>query len=174
MPEEDFDGLIAFPTCGTVAGDLTSLYGGHRTRMRLGSRIVREHTDGSAQLVITGIPPRVSIDEVAHHVEARIRVARHGGPRLYLEEDERRPVPKAVPGAVEARDDGDRDQPIRVVVELAGDADVEAADEGLRAVWPVTIHADLEFPGGLDAMVRDWANRCAGNRSGLDELTRLV
>ena len=170
VPEEGFDGLIAFPTGGTIEGDLTSLYGGHRTRMLLGSRIVREH---STRLVITGIPPGTSVGELAERIESRIRLGRR--PRgMYLEEAERRPVPTAVPGAVEARDEGDRDQPIRVVVELTSDADLDAAEEALRGVWPVTIDADLEFPGGLDAMVRDWAHRCAGNRSGLDELTRLV
>lgn len=168
---EGIHDLISFPTRGTVEGDLERLYGGHRTRMLLGSRIEREHIDGSTQLLITGIPPGVPVDEVAQQIDSRIRIARH---RTRPEEPGRTPVPDGVPGALEVRNEGDRDQPIRVVVGLTGDADVDAAEAGLRNIWPVSIEADLEFPGGLAAMLRDWAHRCAQDRSGPDELTRLL
>ena len=177
VPEEDFDGLIAFPAGGTIEGDLTSLYGGHRTRMLLGSRIVREH---STRLVITGIPPGTDVQDVLGSLNARFRspLEDRRGRRLPFQLLDHPPVDERMDGSgngvVAIEDESRYDDPVRIVLDLAADADTGAAEAWARGVWPVTIHADLEFPGGLDAMVRDWAHRCAGNRSGLDELTRLV
>jgi hypothetical protein len=167
------DGLIAFPTRGTIDGDLTSLYGGHRTRMLLGSRIVREH---STRLVITGIPPGTSVQDVWDALSQRARPRAGGRASHYLagprQVDER--IYGTANGVTGIEDESRYDDPIRIVLDLAADADVDAAEAWAGTVWPVTIEADLEFPGGLDTIVRDWAHRCSGDRSGLDELTRLV
>lgn len=177
VPEEDFDGLIAFPTGGTLEGDLRSLYGGHRTRMLLGSRIAREHP---TRLVITGIPPGTEAQDVLGSLNARFRspLEDRRGRRLSFQLLEHPPVDERMygtgNGVVAIDDEGRYDDPIRIVLDLAADADADAAEAWARSVWPVTIHADLEFPGGLDALVRDWAHRCAEDRTGLDELTRLV
>lgn len=177
VPDEAFDDLVAFPTRGTVAGDMDSLYGGPRTRMLLGSRFVRE---GSTRLVITGIPPGTSIQDVFEGLSARLRspTQDRGGRRLSTHLREHAPVDDRMYGSgngVAQIDDESRyDDPIRIVLDLSADADVDAAEAWAGTVWPVTIEADLEFPGGLDAMLPDWARRCTGDRSGLDELTRLV
>ena len=177
VPDEAFDDLVAFPTRGTVAGDMDSLYSGPRTRMLLGSRFVRE---GSTRLVITGIPPGTSIQDVFEGLSARLRspTQDRGGRRLSTHLREHAPVDDRMYGSgngVAQIDDESRyDDPIRIVLDLAADADVDAAEAWAGTVWPVTIEADLEFPSGLDAMLRDWARRCTGDRSGLDELTRLV
>ena len=173
VPEEAFDDLVAFPTRGTIDGDLESLYGGHRTRILLGSRVVRE---APTRLVITGIPPGTSVQEVGSGLSRRQqpspggRVSRHlfGPPEV----DER--MYGTGNGVVGIEDESGYDDPIRIVLDLAADADVDAAESWASTVWPVTIEAELELPGGLDTMLRDWAHRCAEDRSGLDELTRLV
>lgn len=91
VPDEAFDDLVAFPTRGTVAGDMDSLYGGPRTRMLLGSRFVRE---GSTRLVITGIPPGTSIQDVFEGLSARLRspTQDRGGRRLSTHLREHAPV----------------------------------------------------------------------------------
>jgi hypothetical protein len=145
--------------------------------MLLGSRFLREH---STRLVITGIPPGTSIQDVAEGLSARLRspTQGRGGRRLSAHLREHVPVDERMygtgNGVVGIEDESRYDDPIRIVLDLAADADVDAAEAWAGTVWPVTIEADLEFPGGLDAMLREWAHRCTGDRSGLDELTRLV
>jgi hypothetical protein len=44
----------------------------------------------------------------------------------------------------------------------------------VRGVWPVTIETTCRFEGGIGAVLRAWADACRVDRSGLDELTRLI
>jgi len=44
----------------------------------------------------------------------------------------------------------------------------------LRGLWPVTVEADWQIPGGLAASLRSWTERCRVDSSGLDALFDLV
>lgn len=112
VDQEDVPGggladLVSFPTRGTMHGDLDSLYAGHRTRMLLGSRIERA---APTRLVISGIPPGTSVDDVWNGLSQR----------------QHPPTGGRVSQLVEIENEGRYDDPIRIVLELAADADVDA------------------------------------------------
>ena len=172
LPGRAFDRLVRFPTGGTVAGDFDSLYDGRVARMRLGCRIVREETQTGPGLVITGTPPGVDVDEIVDMLKTRstpsVRRRLHNGELLPM-----RPEDDAV-GVVDLRDETSRHAGTRVVVVLDPDADVDAAEQWVQAVWPVTVDVVWQVPDGTDAMLRDWAERCRVDPSGLEDLKPLV
>ena len=56
----------------------------------------------------------------------------------------------------------------------SGNANVDAVEAWVRSLWPVTIEAEWQIPGGMRARFQRWAELCREDRSGLDQLLRLL
>lgn len=169
-PTPPYDELLTVPTGGTVQGDLAALLGGRRTRVELSCRIEREPSSQGTLLVITGTPPGVLVDEIEHSVQSRIRAATWPGRRDYLPE---KPAPEPLL-CTEVRDETTYRTGTRILVMLASGADPDEAEAWLRSIWPVTVTTDRQIPGGLERTLRDWADRCREDPSGLEGLSRLL
>lgn len=171
-PTPPYDELLTVPTGGTVHGDLAALVAGRRTRVELSCRIEREETGRDTLLVITGTPPGVPVDEIEHRVQSRIGAASRPGRRHYLREQERPPPEPVV--CTDVRDETSYRTGTRIVVTPAPGVDPNEAADWLRSLWPVTVTADWQIPGGLDRTLTDWADRCRDDPSGLAGLSRLL
>jgi hypothetical protein len=60
---------------------------------------------------------------------------------------------------------------VRVVVRLRPGSDVEAAEQWLRAIWPVTTEVDCRLPAPQSRRLATWD---AGDGSGLAALAALL
>jgi hypothetical protein len=63
---------------------------------------------------------------------------------------------------------------VRLEVHLDAGDDIDEAERHVRAIWPVTVETDWQVPGGLEAMLRRWADRCGGDASGIDALRETL
>ncbi|GAA1238861.1 DNA gyrase subunit A [Oryzihumus leptocrescens] len=161
-------GSPIMPTGGTVDGNVDRLLAGRPTRLTLGSTIARE----PGALVITEVPFDVTVDDVAVQLEHRARAAGHRQQADYLPAGMEALQPLTGPAPVrQVRDESSGLTGIRVVCDLARDADVAQAEAWVRSVWPVTIEVDSQLPAPMGQLLATWDR---GDGSGLGRLGALL
>jgi Type IIA topoisomerase (DNA gyrase/topo II, topoisomerase IV), A subunit len=163
IPDGDLERLIGLPllpTGGTVQGDLEGLYAGRSSVLLQSCPITREQIHQRQVLVITGTPLGVAVNEIGSNLGEKGLNPLHNLPG---------PL-----GLLDVRDESSGRKGIRLILVPAADADLDALERWVRGVWPVTIETNCRFRGGIDEVLRIWANNCRVDRSGLDKLTALT
>jgi hypothetical protein len=147
------------------------LYDGRAVRVLMSCRIEREQGADGPLLVITGTPAGVGSDGVLQELESGVHQARRVRPiRRYAEFDPDWVDPRRPPETVVNVRDQTTRAGTRIVLEVADDAGLDEAERWLHGLWPVTVEADWQIPGGLAASLQSWAERCRVDPSGLDAL----
>lgn len=192
IPEGDLHemvGLPRVPTGGTVDGDVQGLYAGRSARLLQSCRIMRELMPPGQALVITGTPLGVAVDMIQQCLAVRAQAERDmERRRLGLDPEQNDYLPAAgrhqraseadAPASprllLDVRAETSGRTGTRLVVLAKAHADIDALERWVRGVWPVTIETTCRFEGGIGSVLRSWADGCRVDRSGLDELTRLI
>lgn len=173
LTDADASGLVRLPTEGVVDGNLVGLAQGRRARILMSCRIEREPEASPARLVITGTPLAVDIHDIERMLRSRIGEVNgdrswHGrGYADYAVTREQDPLPDLVRGI---QDETSSRTGTRIVIELTSPEAAAAALVWARGVWPVTVEATWQVPGGLTGQLQEWVRRCAEDVSGLEAL----
>jgi hypothetical protein len=163
IPDGDLERLIGLPllpTGGIVQGDIEGLYAGRSSVLLQSCLITREQVHQRQVLVITGTPLGVAVNEIGSNLGDKGLNPLHHMP--------------GPPGLLDVRDESIGDKGMRLTLVPTADADLDALERWVRGVWPVTIETNCRFRGGIDEVLRIWANNCRVDRSGLDRLTALT
>ena len=161
-------GPPTMPTGGIVDGNIEDLLAGRPTTLTLGSTIAHE----PGGLVITEVPFGVNVDDVALQLVNRATAAGRRQHADYLPAGTEPSHGLTGPAPIrQVRDESSGRRGIRVVCDLAGDADVSQAEAWVRSVWPVTIEVDCRLPAPMQQLLADWDR---GDGSGLSRLSPLL
>lgn len=129
-------GLPSFPSGCAVAGDLDALAAGREVDLVVSARI---DDDGADRLVVTGLPPGTTSDEIGSDIA--VLVDMHGRDAI---------------GVRDVIDETSSDS-VRLVVQLRAGADPDAVRSRLHELWSVQRPVRVGLARPLAATIRRFA-----------------